>query len=89
MSNANIHPLFQQILANIAPTDQRFSTRGFRTYLSQADADAYNRGFAAHPETPAGPVMHTPEWDGYFDADERVTARDEEREERAREERDQ
>lgn len=41
-----------------------------RAFLSASDASAYDRGYAAYPCGPIPDVMGTPEWMGYFDAED-------------------
>jgi hypothetical protein len=85
-NDPNLSPTFK---AAITPVWFRANCGRHRAFLSQADADAYERGFLNYPDTPDMLVaMHTPEWDGYFDAEERVVERDDMVEKEAREARE-
>jgi hypothetical protein len=48
-----------------------------RAFLSQADSDAYDRGWCDYPDTPSLGLISGPAWSGYHDRDADQMARDE------------
>lgn len=60
-----------------------------RAFLSQADAEAYDRGYLAWPDHPNLATPSGPEWTGHNDRDREQMDRDEAREEAARDARDE
>jgi hypothetical protein len=59
-----------------------------RAFLSQADADAYDRGWANYPDAPVFESASGPEWTGYNDRDADQVEREEMRAEAARDARE-
>lgn len=72
----NVAPAFKAAI--VQPTFFRGSHGRRRQYLSQRDADAYDRGFCGWPTMPACVVdgRGGPEADGYHDADTEQEERD-------------
>jgi hypothetical protein len=83
--STNLHPTVAQFLAPFAPQAQQFRAEcgRRRVYLSEGDARAYEAGYRDHPNTPREPLQPSPAWDGFFDKEEEVLARDAERRARA------
>jgi hypothetical protein len=76
-SDRRIDSAFRRALTTNGPLAYRpaFGRWG-RAFLSRADADAYDRGWATWPHLPAGAALGGPMWTGHQDRDADQTARD-------------